>query len=734
MFRRWNQLTPWLVLCGFVVVKCVETNLSAKQQHEVALRYYYDGNMPMSVEHLKASLEIELDPSTAYIWNNGIEIYRKAGQLMEALTLQRELLNSTSPLSKTELEMAHSLVNSLMSSGYYAQVRDFHSQFWKVILHRFSKENHYLVANMFCDAALAAVYAEDSNEYNQRRPFTVDASIDIVHETIVYVDSSSRKCWKFLSILYDQRLGIIGGQSKFSYLHRGILESNKGTFDLVGTDGSEINCVQMLLLHGHDLNTGRGTSTVVNSMDAENRTPLTIAIIVLDMMAATQLLEHGADPILAAAGSQTNFMTFVIEIIRNYDNWGFKKVLNKNKQNPLFQNKIHLRSQELWDRCSFESSLRYSNHGRVYERVLMTDIKTALAPRTREVMNTILTATNNIDEVDRLNRTGLHYAAIFGDLTVASVLLQNGADSYRKDKLNNTAEFYAHSQGYADVYKLLSNKTLKAHVPNINLRKVRREVEGDSPESGGWATEKLESFDSIACNISEVDASELNESWFFEHYVVKQQPLMIRNYNISDWPAIEKWTKGSMRQLYGKREHHLGIIPYSELYGGRALFGPLKLKDYIDAHMPPPRWDMEAPLYWFEAIHDAQNEVVRDSRIPMMLSSQKGLFYTKTTYWQHFVGPAGSGSGAHLHDDAWNTLVYGRERWFLWPPGMSFTSNMPTIEWLRSADWRETSIPFHCTQNAGDILLVPRNWGHATLGIMENVGMASEFSLDIVIQ
>ena len=134
------------------------------------------------------------------------------------------------------------------------------------------------------------------------------------------------------------------------------------------------------------------------------------------------------------------------------------KVLNKNKQNPLFQNKIHLRSQELWDRCSFESSLRYSNHGRVYERVLMTDIKTALAPRTREVMNTILTATNNIDEVDRLNRTGLHYAAIFGDLTVASVLLQNGADSYRKDKLNNTAEFYAHSQGYADVYKLLSRK------------------------------------------------------------------------------------------------------------------------------------------------------------------------------------------------------------------------------------------------------------------------------------
>ena len=36
-----------------------------------------------------------------------------------------------------------------------------------------------------------------------------------------------------------------------------------------------------------------------------------------------------------------------------------------------------------------------------------------------------------------------------------------------------------------------------------------------------------------------------------------------------------------------------------------------------------------------------------------------------------------------------------------------------------------------CIQNQGDIILVPENWGHSTFSLSENVGIASEFSIDL---
>eukprot|EP01048_Picozoa_sp_COSAG05_P015718 COSAG05_NODE_1930_length_3818_cov_2.245227_1_plen_116_part_00 len=33
-----------------------------------------------------------------------------------------------------------------------------------------------------------------------------------------------------------------------------------------------------------------------------------------------------------------------------------------------------------------------------------------------------------------------------------------------------------------------------------------------------------------------------------------------------------------------------------------------------------------------------------------------------------FIGAAGSGVGFHRHGHAWNAVVYGRKRWFLYPP------------------------------------------------------------------
>ena len=128
-----------LILCLLVfihvTVQSIDTKSFAEQQHALALNYYKVGKMKSSIEHLKASLEVPLDSSNRYFWNNGIEIYRKAGHFMEALSLQHELLNfASSPLSKIEIEMAHNLVNSLMIERYFGEVRDFFIAFQHIIL------------------------------------------------------------------------------------------------------------------------------------------------------------------------------------------------------------------------------------------------------------------------------------------------------------------------------------------------------------------------------------------------------------------------------------------------------------------------------------------------------------------------------------------------------------------------------------------------------------------------
>jgi len=45
-----------------------------------------------------------------------------------------------------------------------------------------------------------------------------------------------------------------------------------------------------------------------------------------------------------------------------------------------------------------------------------------------------------------------------------------------------------------------------------------------------------------------------------------------------------------------------------------------------------------------------------------------------TILQQFMLGPRGSGAPPHFHNSAWNGLVYGRKRWYLFPPSEAFFS------------------------------------------------------------
>ena len=94
------------------------------------------------------------------------------------------------------------------------------------------------------------------------------------------------------------------------------------------------------------------------------------------------------------------------------------------------------------------------------------------------------------------------------------------------------------------------------------------------------------------------------------------------------------------------------------------------------------------------------------------------------------LGPASAGAYFHAHTAAWNGLVYGRKRWFLFPPlsvpyGPESGLSMP--QWVREVYDKPGALrvrPLECVQQAGEVMFVPAEWHHGILNLEDSVGVA----------
>ncbi|XP_070579323.1 jmjC domain-containing protein 8-like isoform X2 [Ptychodera flava] len=90
-------------------------------------------------------------------------------------------------------------------------------------------------------------------------------------------------------------------------------------------------------------------------------------------------------------------------------------------------------------------------------------------------------------------------------------------------------------------------------------------------------------------------------------------------------------------------------------------------------------------------------------------------------------GLAGPGTGVpfHWHGPGFGEVVYGRKRWFLYPPHKtpSFHPNRTTLQWLMEdyPNLHEADRPIECTINQGELIYFPDRWWHGTLNIDTSV-------------
>ncbi|XP_064008756.1 jmjC domain-containing protein 8 isoform X3 [Pogoniulus pusillus] len=90
-------------------------------------------------------------------------------------------------------------------------------------------------------------------------------------------------------------------------------------------------------------------------------------------------------------------------------------------------------------------------------------------------------------------------------------------------------------------------------------------------------------------------------------------------------------------------------------------------------------------------------------------------------------GIAGSGSGVpfHWHGPGYSEVIFGRKRWFLYPPDQAphFHPNETTLAWLHHTypTLPPAQRPLECTLRPGEVLYFPDRWWHATLNLDTSV-------------
>jgi hypothetical protein len=74
----------------------------------------------------------------------------------------------------------------------------------------------------------------------------------------------------------------------------------------------------------------------------------------------------------------------------------------------------------------------------------------------------------------------------------------------------------------------------------------------------------------------------------------------------------------------------------------------------------------------------------------------------------------------HFHNTAWNALLYGAKKWFIYPPRDAIASNQHILDFIDEdlGFFASQGIKaMTCTQLAGDVMIVPESWGHGVVNL-----------------
>lgn len=207
--------------------------------------------------------------------------------------------------------------------------------------------------------------------------------------------------------------------------------------------------------------------------------------------------------------------------------------------------------------------------------------------------------------------------------------------------------------------------------------------------------------------------------------VSEGEPVLLRGALRHFAPAlVDSWRIDDLLEHFGRVNVTVGSVPYAAEFDLEAR--TMSLGEYYERFVRESA-DGQA-LYVFDRHSDlsaAGYQVVADMvraimPVPSLIVDPEDAGGVESIHF--FLGRPGSGAPFHIHADAVNAVVAGSKRWFVYTPKRTLYSRTPIQEWIDGDYSRlsEAEKPLECIQEAGDVVYVPLDWGHAVVNLEEN--------------
>lgn len=302
----------------------------------------------------------------------------------------------------------------------------------------------------------------------------------------------------------------------------------------------------------------------------------------------------------------------------------------------------------------------------------------------------------DVNEVDpNFGTTPMHVAAATGDDRLVAWLLQRGGDPAAVDAAGRKPQNLTYEH-------FISNSKRWARAAGRTHCDLPEVVFEAGPNSKGHERARSEA----------------------RRLVGEGEPVLLRGALRHYAPEmIDGWSVEQFIQAHRDVRVTVGSVPYAAAFDLATT--SMTLGAYYDRFV---RSKAEAPLYVFDrdaAVnrpgYDAVVSILRDILpIPSLIADPDASGGLDSIHFS--LGRPGSGAPLHIHADAANALVSGSKRWLVYTPGRTLYSRTPIQEWIDEyyPTLAEDERPLECIQNAGDIVYVPLDWGHAVVNLEEN--------------
>lgn len=225
---------------------------------------------------------------------------------------------------------------------------------------------------------------------------------------------------------------------------------------------------------------------------------------------------------------------------------------------------------------------------------------------------------------------------------------------------------------------------------------------------------------------------------FHSNYDMKK-PVLLTELADS-WPARNKWTLDQLLSKCGDVAFRISQRSSKNI--------KMTFEDYV-SYMKVQH--DEDPLYIFDdKFGEAVPTLLEEYSVPHLF--REDLFDVldydqRPSFRWLIIGPERSGASWHADPgltSAWNTLLCGRKRWALYPPGrvpagvivhVNDEDGDVNIETPTSLQWwldvypllDDHDKPIECTQLPGETIFVPSGWWHCVLNLETTVAVTQNF-------